>query len=303
MGTAGTVLESLVEEGKALAAGIAISDTVNVLLVHLRYAPSVREATTTPEVQAAQGQMAAAKSVVAMQTAGQQIPPQQAQQMALQMAPEAAASLAKPQWAAVLGLLREDTQRMFRIDIETNSTVDLEATEDQKIMGEVLQAISTFIQGVSPLVINGSMPFEVAQSMLLAIVRRYRFGSEIEDYIKQMKQPTPPDEGKQQAEVAKAAAEEKRAQSQFDMDAKMKQMEMAARERELNMEAEFKKKEHDLKMAEMSAKVEVARILAQVKVQEANNKLAASHAQAKIDVAKAHAMPKDKKKEGSDAPA
>jgi hypothetical protein len=105
-----------------------------------------------------------------------------------------------------MSMLRDDTQRQYRIDIETNSTVDVEATEDQKQMSEVLTAISQFMQGVSPLVMSGSMPFEVAQSMLLAIVRRYRMGSEIEDYIKQMKQPTPPDAGQAAGRTAKQQA-------------------------------------------------------------------------------------------------
>lgn len=248
-----------------------------------------------PAIQAAQAQVAAARSQMAMM--GQPV-----DQAALAAAvPEAAKTLSQPSWASVLATLRTDTQRMYRIDIETNSTVDLEATEDQKLMTEVLAAISQFLQGVAPLIQSGSMPFQVAQSMLLGIIRRYRFGPEIEDYIKAMKPPVPPDQGKQQAEQAKAMAEEKRAQSQFDMDMKTKQMEVAARERELAMEAEYKKKEHELKLAEMSAKIEVARIMADVKLQEANNKLHFAKEQAKIDVAKAHAMPKKPAGEGQHA--
>lgn len=239
-------------------------------------------------VQGANAQVAAARSQLAVM--GQPVN----QQTISQMVPEAAQTLQKPAWTDVLKLLRSDTQRMYRIDIETNSTVDLEATEDQKLMGEVLQAISQFMQGIAPLVIAGTMPFEVAQSMLLAIVRRYRFGAEIEDYIKQMKPPVSPDAAKQQAEQAKQQAESQRAQEQHQMDIQGKQMDLAARQKELQMEAEFKAQEHQLKMAELQAKVEVAKIMAQVKLQEANNKLIVSREQAKIDVAKAHAMPKDK---------
>ena len=51
------------------------------------------------------------------------------------------------------------------------------------------------------------MPFGAAQAILLAVVRRYRFGSEIEDQIKQMQPPKPQDQGE------KALAQEKASNS------------------------------------------------------------------------------------------
>jgi hypothetical protein len=112
-----------------------------------------------------------------------------------------------PKWADVLGVLRDDMQRAYRIDIETNSTVEPEAVEDQKNIADVMNALGQFLNSVSPLVAKGVMPFQAAQSMMLAIVRRFRFGPEIEDYIKQMKSPPPPpDPG--QAEAQKHQAEQ-----------------------------------------------------------------------------------------------
>lgn len=131
-------------------------------------------------------------------------------QMAAQMAeqsqqppdPKMVEMLQSPTWEEVLSVLQDDLIRQYKIDIETNSTLDLEATEDQKNIAEVLNAISQFLHGVAPLVEKGSMPFEVAQAMLLAIVRRYRFGTEIEDHIKAMKAPQQDDGGVAKAEVA-----------------------------------------------------------------------------------------------------
>lgn len=247
---------------------------------------------STPEVQAANGQIAAARGMMAL--SGQPATPQ----ALAQAVPEAMQVLQKPHWDAVLKMLRNDTQRSYRIDIETNSTVDVEATEDQKIMGEVLQAVSQFIQGVSPLVVNGSMPFQVAQSMLLAIVRRYRFGTEIEDYIKAMQAPQDPNAGKAKAEQEKQAFELKKAQD-----------------------------EHGLKMEETKAKVEANKAIAQAKLQVELAKLELekerlvlerekmkmeiqqAREMATIEVAKAHAMPQGQQKpagggkEGNRAPA
>lgn len=197
---------------------------------------------TTLEKQAAASQITAAQQM-------QAVPP-----------PEAAAVLQKPGWGQILELLRDDTQRQYRIDIETNSTIDLEATEDQKNMGEVLQAISQFIQGVAPLIESGVMPFQVAQSMLLGVVRRYRFGSEVEDYIKAMQQPKPQDDGKAAAAAADAQLRQKELEQKdkADVAAAMREDQKAAADR-YNAELDRKAAElqamrdHALRLAEIDA--------------------------------------------------
>lgn len=113
-------------------------------------------------------------------------------------------------WAQILGTLKDDMQRAYKVDIETNSTVEPEAVEDQKNISDLLTAIGEYLQGVGPLIAQGVMPFETAQTMLLTIVRRFRFGSEIEDQVKQMKPPAPQDNGdaqKAQAALQQAQAE------------------------------------------------------------------------------------------------
>jgi hypothetical protein len=147
---------------------------------------------TTEQFQSAQAIAAA------MQAMGQQID-QQTQ-----------ATLAMPLWSDVLKLLRDDMQRAYRIDIESNSTVEPEATEDQKMIAEVMNALAQYLNGIAPLVQSGALPFEAAQSMMLAIVRRFRFGPEIEDYVKAMKPPAPPDDGKQRRKSSRSRPRRRR---------------------------------------------------------------------------------------------
>jgi len=116
----------------------------------------------------------------------------QAQMVGQQIDPQTQARMSWPVWGDVLGLLRNDIQRAFRIDIETNSTVEVEATDDKEQMAEVMNAMGQALNGLTPLVSNGTLPFQAAQAMLLTIVRRFRFGAEIEDMIKSMVQPQPP---------------------------------------------------------------------------------------------------------------
>lgn len=118
------------------------------------------------------------------------------QQSGMPLDPQTQQQLAAPVWGQVLDILRNDMQRAYRIDIETNSTIEPEAAEDQKQIADLMTALGQYLNGVGPLVQKGVMPFGVAQSMLLAITRRFRFGTEIEEFIKQMQPPKPEDDGK-----------------------------------------------------------------------------------------------------------
>lgn len=145
---------------------------------------------------------------------------QQAQRMGQELPPQIQQALAQPSWADVLPLLRTDTHRAYRIDIESNSTVEPEATEDQQHIAEVMNALAQYLNGVAPLVVSGALPFEAAQAMLLAITRRFRFGTEIEDTIHAMKAPKPPDEGKDEGkqEIEALKLEDARETREFERE-------------------------------------------------------------------------------------
>ncbi len=182
-----------------------------------------------------------------LQAAAQQaVVDPQAQQAVQQLQQE----LQKPLWKDVLKLLQNDLMRAYRIDIETNSTVEPEAAEDIKAIMEMLMAIGQFLNGVAPLVQSGSLPFEAAQSILLVIVRRFRWGTEIEQYIQKMQPPKPPDENgaeqvKKEKEMAMKEVEMQKKQAEGDV--KMKVM---------DGEMKLKQKEMDLQMREAQLKVD-----------------------------------------------
>jgi hypothetical protein len=142
---------------------------------------------------------------------------QAAQQSGQPLDPQTQAQLQAPVWGQVLAMLKDDIQRAYRIDIETNSTIEPEAAEDQKNISEMMTAVGQFLSGVGPLVAKGVMPFQAAQSMLLAITRRFRFGNEIEDQIKAMQPPKPEDDGK--------AAQAQLEQQKLQLEAQKIQME------------------------------------------------------------------------------
>lgn len=186
----------------------------------------------------------------------------QAQLQAMQMAgqpptPELQKMMQTPIWDGVLKLLKDDMQRSFHIDIETNSTIDVEATEDQKNISEIMNAMAQFMNGIGPMVEKGAMPFGAAQAMLLTVVRRFRFGNEVEDQIKQMKEPK-----KDNPEAQKAQQEA--AQMKAQMQADMQEAQMKSQQEKIQLQADMQ-----VKMAELKAEMQVesAKLQAQKEIE------------------------------------
>lgn len=168
------------------------------------------------------------------------------------------AALQLPSWDDIMAVLQNDLQRSYRIDVETNSTVDAEATEDKANMGEFLNAIAQFLNGAAPLVEQGILPFDAAKSIMLAVTRRYRFGPEVEDELKKMQQPQPKQEGadgKAQAELQLAQAEGKARMEMLQMELDLKKAEIAAKLQELQLKGELARAQHSAKLQEMQLKL------------------------------------------------
>jgi len=109
-----------------------------------------------------------------------------AQQMQMQQQPIPAKLqeiLDKPTWDECLQVLRDDQQRAYRIDIETDSTVAGDQAQEQKNITELLTGISSFIQNAGPAVAAGYLPLEAAKSLLMTSVRKFKMGREVEDAL------------------------------------------------------------------------------------------------------------------------
>lgn len=198
-----------------------------------------------------QGQFQQAQQVAQMQG---QPPPQPPQ-----IPPQVQQTLGSPTWEDLLGLLQDDTQRNYRVDIETNSTVDAEATEDKKDIGELLNAISQFLNGVAPMIQDGTLPFGVAQGMLLAVVRRYRFGPELEDQLKQMQAPQPKDDPKaaeaQKKELEKAQQEVEAGQKKIADE--QRALQQKAEDAQRNIQALQEKAQMELEASQKTAEQDI----------------------------------------------
>lgn len=187
----------------------------------------------------------------------------------VQPPPELAKVLGTPTWEDILEVLRNDLQRAYKIDIQTNSTVDAEATEDKANIAEFMNALAQFFNAIAPAVQAGALPFEAAKTLLLAIVRRFRFGPEVEDELLKMVPPQPQGQGDEgAAEAAK-------------LELQAKQQELQLKASAMQQEMTFKSAEHEFRMKELQQKSALAEAKFAMDMKQLQLRAAAPPAQAK----------------------
>jgi hypothetical protein len=186
-------------------------------------------------------------------------------------------------------VLRSDITRSYRIDIETDSTIQADVQKAQQQSAQLVQGLGTFFQSIGPAIQQGAMPPDVAIKLLMGLVRPFKMGKQVEDALdaweqettakieqqkQQPPQPPPPD-----PEQIKAQAEMQRTQMEAQVSAsemqgrqqetaakfQMDQQRMAAENERLAMEMEFARETHRMKMTELATghQVKMAQIEAQ----------------------------------------
>jgi hypothetical protein len=122
----------------------------------------------------------------------------QAQQQQQPPPPDVEQTLASPTWEEVVQVLRSDELRCYRVDVETDSTVAETLNRDMTGLGELLAALSGWVQGAFQAVQAGAMTVDTLKQIALAVIRRARLGSAVEDAFEQLQAPPPaPDQGQQ----------------------------------------------------------------------------------------------------------
>lgn len=170
-----------------------------------------------------------------------------------------------PSWDDIMGCLRADICREYRVDVETDSTVAEQLQNDMTGLKEVLTGIVGFWQGVAPGVTSGAISMEAVKSITMSIVRRARMGLEVEDALEAgMQQPKPaadPNAGKAAEAQAKmqlqaqelqqrAAAEKAEGERQVAVEVAKHQREMAEQQAEFQARSQELAQKHASEMQE-----------------------------------------------------
>jgi hypothetical protein len=189
-----------------------------------------------------------------------------------------------PSWEDVTSMFQSELRRSYHIDIETNSTLDVEASEDQKLIAEFLNAMAQFLNGVGPMVEKGAMKPEAANAIMLTIARRFRFGEDVEQYLQV--------EGGagREAEMEKLMKELEAAQGENkQLKEQLSEAELASRVADVEAKAEARIQENVRKSEEaiLMSKIEVLFTKHMSSVQEAISAAKESQSEVKADDFKA----------------
>jgi hypothetical protein len=128
---------------------------------------------------------------------------------------------------AVMQLLRDGAMRRFRIDIEVDSTITGDESQERQDRTMFIEATTKFVQAWGPIVAQQPLMAQLAGEMLLFGTRAFRVGRSLEEVIEetvdkleqQAQQPKPPppippvEQAKIQTANIHAAAEGQKAQS------------------------------------------------------------------------------------------
>jgi hypothetical protein len=202
--------------------------------------------------------------------------------------PEMAQAVNLPSWDQVIALLRNDKLRSFQIDVETDSTVELDQQAQQQSRTAFITAVTQFLQAAAPIAMQAPQAAPLLGQLLLFGVRGWNGGEQMEPVIEsfvqgmlqQASQPKPPDpalqakteqaQAKLQGEQMKLQGEAQRTQVEAQTamgDQQLQQMQMALDARQLQADAQTQ--EHEREMAIIAQATEIIKARAAREAAEA----------------------------------
>lgn len=162
-------------------------------------------------------------------------------------------------------MLKDELQRQYRIDIETDSTVAPDQEREQANMATALEAVTSFMEAGAPLAQAG-VPVELLLQLLKTYLRKFKWGREVEETIERLERNPPPpqpdpEEKKMQMEMAIEQEKAKLEQQKLMMEMQAKQKELELKLQEMQMKIQFEQqkgamdvqmKQQDMQMNEVA---------------------------------------------------
>lgn len=133
----------------------------------------------------------------------------------------------------MIEFMRSDYPRAYRIDIETDSTLEPNAQEEQQNRLALLQTTTEFVNAWTPLV-QGGVPIKVMKEMLLFGIRSFKDSREIEEAIESLPDQPPP----QQQQPSEAEVKAQQQQQEIQANAQIEQQRIQADQQRAQIEAQ-----------------------------------------------------------------
>jgi hypothetical protein len=155
-----------------------------------------------------------------------------------------------------IGLLRQDKLRGFRIDIETDSTVQGDMEQEKAARTEFVGQVTKFIEVAAQTTAMVPEFAPLAAKMLQFAVRGFRVGRDLESAIEDF------------CEKAEIDAKEKAANPQNKVDPEVERQRIENEGEQANNAANLQIKQMDVKMKEMEIRIAEISAMAEVKSNE-----------------------------------
>lgn len=135
-------------------------------------------------------------------------------------------------------LMTRENLRNYRIDIETDSTIELDAGEQQKAAVEVVTALTGMIKEFAPLVQAGILPVKVAKSLIGITIRTFKNARDLEEAVDSIGENPP--EQKPDPEMMKVQALAQAKQGELQIKQQESQANVAIKQQETKADIAIK---------------------------------------------------------------
>lgn len=185
----------------------------------------------------------------------------------LQPQPEVVKAAQAPSIEELLSQIKSDANRTYTINVQSDSTVDLDTATDKQEVEQFMNAMGQLLAGLQPLATLGPTGLNAGKEILIAVCSRYKFGLSILDSLKALEAPPPQQNG----------PTPEQAQKEKDLQTQEKQLQgLVVKLEDVKRDIETQRKEFDA-----DVKVFKAEQAAQERIQAANQQVEGAKVQAK----------------------
>jgi len=160
----------------------------------------------------------------------------------------------------------------YRVDVETDSTIQADEMQEKQDMTELMAGMSQFVATIGPAVQSGYLPIEVAKSLMLSAVRKFKAGGELEAAIENIQ---PPPAQPQQDDGSKAQLQMQQMQMQHEQQ--LKQADIQHQQAMKSAELQNSQQVEAIKAATEQAKIQSDERIAQLNAQTEQQRMALDH--------------------------
>lgn len=170
---------------------------------------------------------------------------------------------------AAIALLKNKQARKFRIDIETDSTVQLDQAQEKQDRAELVESLTGFLGAIAPIIEAKPVTIPMFTEIMLFAVRGFKAGASLEGMIESTmealgNQPPPqpqPDpkllQIQAQAKLDEAQSKREDARAQQDMQIRQQEAGMESQARQQEVAAESQKSQQEMQLAAFLGQMDI----------------------------------------------